>query len=264
MDNRRATISDEMQLDDAILRETVELRRNIWRITPPAPSGNVYVIRDSLKMVMIDSGLYATFDYVTEELNKIGLRPADIDLVINTHEHFDHIGGNPHLSKTAMIAAHRSAATKIELQDEYVTHMKENRQVGDDFSVHWWLENRNIIWTGDYKFKILHTPGHTSGSICIYEPYEHFMFTGDTVVHGEYLTPMLESGSSGEFVNSIERLLTLKISELFPGHGDESPDPETDLRWAANAARERMESFRESQTVGGKRRIKIQAESQDT
>ena len=264
MDNRRASISDEMQLDDDSSRETVELRRNIWRITPPAPSGNVYVIRDTLKTVMIDSGLYATFDFVAEELNKIGLRPADVDLVINTHEHFDHIGGNPHLCKTAMIAAHRSAATKIELQDEYVTHMKENRQVGDDFSVHWWLENRNLIWTGDYRFKILHTPGHTSGSICIYEPFEHFMFTGDTVVKGEYLTPMLESGSSGEFVNSIERLLTLKISQLLPGHGAESDDPETDLQWAANAARERLAAFRESQAVGGKRRIKIQAESQDT
>jgi glyoxylase-like metal-dependent hydrolase (beta-lactamase superfamily II) len=90
------------------------------------------------------------------------------------------------------------------------------------------------------------------------------MFTGDTVVKGQYLTPMLESGSSGDFVNSIERLLTLKVSELFPGHGAESSDPETDLQWAAHAARERMQSFRDSQTIGGKRRIKIQADSGDT
>jgi glyoxylase-like metal-dependent hydrolase (beta-lactamase superfamily II) len=261
MDNIRPHISDEIAIKEAFSTQTVELARNIWRIVPPAPSGNVYVLRDTLKTVMIDTGLYQTFDYVNEELRQIGLRPQDIDLVINTHEHFDHIGGNPHLAKTALIAAHRSAATKIELQDEYVTHMKENRQVGDDFAVHLWLENRALIWTGDYKLKILHMPGHTSGSICIYEPFHHFVFTGDTVVKGEYLTPMLESGSAGEFVNSIERLLTLKIKVLYPGHGEESYEPEKDLTWANQAARAKIAAFRDSQIEGGKRRIKIKADS---
>ncbi len=263
---QRPNIRDEMSFERPNRGETVELAKNIWRMMPPAPSGNVYLIKDTLKTVLIDSGLYNTFDYLEEELRKLGLRPQDIDLVINTHEHFDHIGGNPHFAKTAMIAAHRSAATKIELQDEYVTHMKEHGQVADanDFNVHWWLENRNLIYTGDYKLKVLHTPGHTSGCICLYEPFHHFMFTGDTVVQGEYLTPMLESGSAGDFVNSIERLLTMKIKVLYPGHGGESTDPEKDLNWAANAARERIHEFRESQTVGGKRRIQIRANTQES
>ncbi|MCL4878649.1 MAG: MBL fold metallo-hydrolase [Anaerolineae bacterium] len=260
---QRPHIRDEMNFERPDEGKTVELAKNIWRVMPPPPSGNVYLIQDTLKTVLIDSGVYTTFDYLAEELRKLGLRPQDIDLVINTHEHFDHIGGNPYFSKTALIAAHRNAATKIELQDEYVTHMKEYGQVGDDFSVHWWLENRNLIWTGDYKLKILHTPGHTSGSICIYEPFQHFMFTGDTVVRGEILTPMLESGSAGDFVNSIERLLTMKIKVLYPGHGPESTDPDRDLTWAANAARERIREFRESQAVGGKRRIQIRAGSQE-
>ena len=255
----RPQISDEIRLDEPMSRETVELRKNIWRIVPPPPSGNVYVIMDRLKTVMIDTGLYQSWEYVRGELDNLDLRPRDIDLVINTHEHFDHIGGNPFLSQLALIAAHRSAATKVELQDEYVTHMKENAQVGDDFSVHLWLENRALIWTGDYKLKILHTPGHTSGSICIYEPFYHFIFTGDTVVKGQYLTPMLESGSASEFVNSIERLLTLKIDVMYPGHGEESTDPERDMQWANQAARNKLDEFRESQSVGGKRRIKIKA-----
>ena len=256
----RPHISDEIEIKEEMTRETVEVWKNIYRIVPPPPSCNVYLIKDTLKTILIDTGLYQTFDYVETELAKLGLEVPDIDLIINTHEHFDHIGGNPHLARTAMISAHRRAATKIELQDEYVTHMKENRQEGDDFSVHLWLENRALIWTGDYKLKILETPGHTSGSICIYEPFQHFMFTGDTVVKGEYLTPMLESGSAGEFVNSIERLLTLKIKMMFPGHGDVSDDPEQDLQWANNAARKKLDEFRESQIAGGKRRIKIKAE----
>lgn len=262
--SNRPHISDEMQFNEEPLSGTTQLREHLWRITPPAPSGNVYLLRDKLKTVLIDTGLYQTFDYLTQELGQLGLRPTDIDLVINTHEHFDHIGGNAHLRHTALIAAHRNAATKIELQDEYVTHMKENRQIGDDFAVHLWLENRNLIAIGDYKLKILHTPGHTSGSICIYEPFEGFMFTGDTVVKGEYLTPMLESGSAGDFVNSIERLLTLKISALYPGHGDVSDNPDKDLTWARDAARERLRDFQEQQAFGGKRRLKIRADTQST
>lgn len=262
--NRRPTIQDEMADYEIKDRQTVELRKNIWRISPPSPSGNIYVVKDTLKTVLIDTGTYQAFDYLAEELGKLGILPRDVDLVINTHEHFDHIGGNPHFQNTAMIAAHRSAATKIELQDEYVTHMKEHAQTSDDFAVHIWLENRGLFLTGDYKLKILHTPGHTSGSICIYEPFEHFMFTGDTVVEGEYLTPMLESGSAGEFVNSIERLLTLKIKVLYPGHGIESTDPDRDLTWAAEAARQRLRDFQESQPLGGKRRISVRALTQDS
>jgi glyoxylase-like metal-dependent hydrolase (beta-lactamase superfamily II) len=212
--------------------------------------------------VLIDSGLYQSFEYLAAELGQLGLRPQDIDLIINTHEHFDHIGGNAHFAHTALIAAHRSAATKIELQDEYVTHMKEGGQAEDDFTVHLWLENGNLLCTGDYKFKILHTPGHTSGSVCIYEPFQHFMFTGDTVVQGEYLPPMLESGSAGEYVNSLERLLTLKITTLYPGHGLASRDPEGDLNWAVGAAREKLRAFRDQQPFGGKRRVSIRADSQ--
>lgn len=246
----------EKDFYDPAPRETTELEPNIWRIVPPEPASNVYVVKDTLKTVMIDTGLYQTFEYVTEELEKIGLRPEDINIVINTHEHFDHIGGNAHLFKTAVIAAHRSAATKIELQDEYVTHMKQNRHEGGEFAVNLWLENRALIWTGEYKLKILHTPGHTSGSICIYDPFKHFMFTGDTIVRGQYLTPMLESGSASEFVNSVERLLTLKIRTLYPGHGPESQDPDGDLQWANEAARKKLTDFREAQEAGKKPRIR--------
>lgn len=260
--NRRPSIQDEMADYELRERDTVELRKNIWRISPPPPAANLYLIRDRLKTVLIDSGVYQSFDYVQAELGKIGVLPQDIDLVINTHEHFDHIGGNPHLQQSALIAAHRSAATKIELQDEYVTHMKEFGQASDNFKVHLWLENGMLFWTGDYRLKILHTPGHTSGSICIYEPFQQFMFTGDTVVAAEYLTPMLESGSGGDFVNSIEGLLSLKLSELYPGHGEASNRPEENLQWAANAARERLRQFQEQQPLGGKRRISVRANTE--
>lgn len=245
-------------------RETVELQRQIWRIAPPKPSANVYLIRDTRKNILIDSGTYEGFDYLSQELGRIGLRPQDIDLVINTHEHYDHVGGNAHLFQSALIAAHKAAAAKLANLDEFVTHQKEYKQVGKDYAPQLWLAEGSEIITGEYRWQVIHTPGHTSGSICLYDPEKQIIFTGDTVVKGEYLTPMLESGSAGEFISSLERLLSLKIDVMYPGHGEESTAPETDLRWALATARERVQQMNDSQPLGGKRRISVRADSQNS
>jgi glyoxylase-like metal-dependent hydrolase (beta-lactamase superfamily II) len=241
----------------------IELRPNVWRISALAPGSHVYLINDRFKRILIDSGLEQNSDHLTNHLGELGLAPADIDLVINTHEHFDHIGGNPLFFETAFLAAHRFAATKIELQDEYVTHAKENYQDTEKFKVHWWLENRDLIVTGDYKLKILHVPGHTSGCICIYEPFLHFMFTGDTLLAGGGLPPIMESGSAGDYVNSLERLATMKIDSIFPGHGPHSDDPDADLRQAIARARERLTAYQQSVEPGQRRRVRVVASSED-
>lgn len=62
--------------------------------------------------IMIDSGIDSSFGDLRDALSDIGFVPADVDLVIITHEHFDHIGGNKHFYKTAIIAAGRLAAAK--------------------------------------------------------------------------------------------------------------------------------------------------------
>jgi glyoxylase-like metal-dependent hydrolase (beta-lactamase superfamily II) len=241
----------------------VELRPNIWRISAHPPGSHVYLINDRHKRVLIDSGIERNIDHMILHLGELGLTPADIDLVINTHEHFDHIGGNPLFFETAFIAAHRFAATKIELQDEYVTRAKENFQDTEKFLVHLWLENRQLIVTGDYKLKVLHVPGHTSGCIAIYEPFHHFMFTGDTLLAGGKLPPITESGSAGDYVNSLERLATMKIKSIFPGHGSHSDDPEGDIQQAIVRARERMATFQASVRPGQRRRMRVVAHSED-
>jgi glyoxylase-like metal-dependent hydrolase (beta-lactamase superfamily II) len=240
-----------------------EVHPNVWRIAAHPPGSHVYLINDRFKRVLIDSGIEKNIDHLTKHLGELGLVPADIDLVINTHEHFDHIGGNPLFFETAFIAAHRFAATKIELQDEFVTHAKENYQDTEKFQVHLWLENRDLIVSGDYKLKILHTPGHTSGCICIYEPVHQFMFTGDTLLAGGHLPPIMESGSAGDYVNSLQRLSTMKIKSIFPSHGSRSDDPDGDLERAIAQARERLTAFQQSVAPGRRRRMRVVAGSED-
>ena len=70
----------------------VELRPNIYQIRAEKPSSHVYLLKGQAKNVLIDTGMAAHFPILKERLAKVGLRPEDIDLIILTHEHFDHIG----------------------------------------------------------------------------------------------------------------------------------------------------------------------------
>jgi len=75
---------------------------------------------------------------------------------------------------------------------------------------------------------VIHTPGHTSGSICTYEFKTKALFSGDTVFAGGTLSYITESGSVGGYINSITRLEARKILRIFPCHGDVSQNPEQD------------------------------------
>ncbi|MDY6935277.1 MAG: MBL fold metallo-hydrolase [Spirochaetota bacterium] len=91
-------------------------------------------------------------------------------------------------------------------------------QIGDDYGislhVHLWLESKSRIDLGNYIIDVIHTPGHTSGSICIYEPLKKFLFTGDTLFTGGTLPYIAESGGVGDYINSLMSLNTRKINEF--------------------------------------------------
>ncbi len=190
------------------------------------------MVRASYRNVLIDSGLDQNFLCLQEQLLSLGLKVRDIDLVINTHEHLDHIGSNRYFQETSFIAAHRFAATKITLEDHYVTLYRSGDRNEVPLRVHLWLENRSFFDLGSHTLEAIHTPGHTSGSICIYEFKTKVLFSGDTVFAGGTLSYIAESGSVGDYVNSILRLEARKISKIFPGHGDMSQNPEEDLSQA--------------------------------
>ena len=72
-------------------------------------------------------------------------------------------------------------------------------------------------------------PGHTSGSICLYERSRALIVTGDTVLARGTLSVVTQNGSSGEHLESLERLASLRARLLLPGHGPLSDDPAADI-----------------------------------
>lgn len=196
----------------------VELRPNIHLIKSEKAGSHVYLVKGNSKNVLIDTGMTANFPYLKASLQKLNLRPKDIHLIILTHEPADHIRATGYFFDTAVVAAHRLAANKIELQDEFVTLMK-------------------YCNVSCRPFHALHTPGHTSGCICLYETKENLLFTGDTVFSGGTLSGIAASGNISDYMNSLQRLSSPKLEGLYPGHGKPSEDPEGDMLRGLERAR---------------------------
>ena len=193
------------------------IRPNVYQFYSSRSGSHVYLIIGEDLNVLIDTGLITKFNSLNYLLTtEIGLKIEDINLVINTHEHFDHISANAYFR--CPIAAHRWAATKIQHTDELITKGKKSGVDLSNLKINIWLEDRNIIDIGNTILKIIETPGHTSGCICIYEPFQQYIFTGDTLFKGA-TTNIYESGSISEYINSLQILNTLRINSFFPSHG---------------------------------------------
>ncbi len=222
--------------------EVTELQPGIFQIRGLNGSSHSYVIKGNYKNVMIDSGSDQNFPVLERGLFRIGLKVRDIDLVINSHEHCDHIGANRYFHESAMIAAYRLAASKMISGDYYVTMYKGNDLNEIPMRVHLWLENMTRIDLGNYSLRIFHTPGHTSGCISIIETTQGLLFSADSVFAGGTLSYIAESGSIGDYIDSLTRLRCFGLQALYPGHGRISETPIEDIDSAIANAQKLLES----------------------
>ncbi|WP_284987889.1 MBL fold metallo-hydrolase [Arthrobacter sp. fls2-241-R2A-172] len=86
------------------------------------------------------------------------------------------------------------------------------------------LQDGDILNTLQFPLEIMATPGHSPGSICLYDPTRKWLFTGDTVYEGALLDT-IRGASRSDYRATMERLLQLEVETVFPGHGPEmSPD----------------------------------------
>jgi len=216
--------------------KTVELRQNIYQFRSERPGCHVYLVKGQRKNVLIDTGSASNYANLAACLADVGLAPNDVHLIILTHEHFDHIGACPLFYERTVVAAHSLAANKMELQDEFVTMSKYLDEGARHFRADIWLEADTILDLGNYRLRVLHTPGHCSGCICLYEPDHELLFTGDTVLAGGTLSGILGSGNISDYIKSLQLLSRLRVEEMYPGHGRISTNAEADLEKALENA----------------------------
>jgi len=181
-----------------------------------APLDNcVYFIADAGDAIVIDPAHESTA-IVTKEAEKMNL---SIKLIINTHGHWDHIADNQplHRATQAKIVCHKN-------DEDYLLHP---RQQGFQipFDIHptlpaYYLWEGSTVAVGALRFKVLHTPGHTPGSICLYEEREKVLFTGDTLFAGTYGRTDFQGSSEKHMFLSLKKMAKLPADvAVYPGHG---------------------------------------------
>jgi len=193
---------------------------DIFTIPGTNYDSNIYVIVGEIPTI-IDTGTGFYSERIIETIQK-RIKLHKIQQILLTHEHYDHVGGVQDIIRategTAKIFAHKDIVSK--LRDGKSTFAEMLGGVMPHIEVDVPLTGMTTLTVGDGPFQVLVTPGHSIGSVCFYNKKYEILFSGDTVFsHGGFGRYDFPGGDFGLLLGSIERLATLKIQKLYPGHG---------------------------------------------
>ncbi|MGA3290201.1 MAG: MBL fold metallo-hydrolase [Candidatus Bathyarchaeia archaeon] len=172
-------------------------------------STNCYVVnsQQTKEAIIIDPGLDVSYE-AQQILDYITQGELKVKLILNTHGHSDHTNGDAIFQEkyNIPIYIHKYDASSIEGFNK------------GKFPANVLLENGSLIEFGDESLKVIHTPGHTPGSICLLG--ERLVFTGDTLFAGGIGRTDFPEGSVSDMRLSLQKLVCLPDNFLiYPGHG---------------------------------------------
>jgi hydroxyacylglutathione hydrolase len=193
------------------MKITDGLHAFLWR-DPTSNNCNTYLI-DGDKRILIDPGHRHLFTRVEMELREVGLSPEDIDLLIVTHAHPDHMEAVGVFAKPTLFAM-GLAETKF-LKDMAEQYHGDLGIPDPDFFL-----REGELKVGRNTFQVVLAPGHSPGSICLYWPAQKVLFTGDVVFNQGIGRTDLPGGDGRLLKESIQRLSALDSEYLLSGHGE--------------------------------------------
>jgi hydroxyacylglutathione hydrolase len=177
---------------------------------------NCYIVtcKKTNKAAVIDPG-----DNAADILKVVRSRSLDIEYILLTHGHFDHLGGVARIKKAT------NATVLMNKDDQYMVETAAQQAklfglpVPGEFDVDRFVDESDIIEIGNLKASILTTPGHSKGSVCYL--FDKSVFVGDTLFYGGVGRTDLEGGSFEQLVHSIKsKLFTLSDDvKVYCGHG---------------------------------------------
>jgi len=168
-------------------------------------SSNVYVVKGD-DITLIDSGVGDEYNRLDTELERLQSPVRNVQQAILTHTHLDHFGG--------LLTIQRLSSPRI-----MVHKLDSDELVGLDPALVDCVEEGETITASTRKLKVIHTPGHTAGSICLFDESNKILFSGDTVFpNGLFGRTDLPTGDSLDLVNSLRKLSGLSVESLLPGH----------------------------------------------
>ncbi len=199
----------------------------IHAIPPRAMDANIYLIEDR-NFVLVDTGTGAFSQRQVEDIRTIikvpgrGQEPQKLTAIILTHYHHDHSGGAAAMQAAfgCPLFVHEAELEAIRKGDPKETGASMFFSQQTPVPAAQALDLGRPLETGTAAFRILETPGHSKGSICLYEPGSKSLISGDTVFPGGGVGRWdLAGGNRKELEASIGMLTKLDVSDIYSGHG---------------------------------------------
>lgn len=184
---------------------------------------NTYIVYDpiSKKCAVIDPGM---FDSEEEEALEgfIERNGLEVTNIIDTHLHIDHAVGIQYVKRryNVPLLAHKDDAFLGERIRQQAASFGLVKRV-EDVSIDTFLNPGDVIKIGEGELKVIHVPGHSPGSVALYDEKDGFVITGDALFSGSIGRTDLPGGDMRTLVSSIKAgLMTLPdYTVVYPGHG---------------------------------------------
>jgi len=196
-------------------------------------SANIFLIVEE-EITIVDTGFRGSAKRIIRAIRNLSRSPEEISLIIITHNHLDHIGGLPGLRSftSAKVAMHRADLSYSRNGLPYPGYFKNLMKI-PFVSVFWPMayakpNDVDIQLEGGEVLpplgglEVIHTPGHTPGSISLFAPKRSLLIVGDTINSSHrdlWLTPKSISSDVSQARESVKQLARLDFDILCCGHG---------------------------------------------
>ncbi len=188
----------------------------IERLTLKLLAENCYIYHNEKECIVFDPG--SDYEYIKAYLEKKNL---SVKMILLTHCHFDHVGAVSDLKEcfNAKVMCHKDDLIMLKAANKSAASyglMPVKIPEIDEF-----FNDNDIISFNDAKLKVIHTPGHSAGSVCFYEEQDKILISGDTLFLESVGRTDFPSGSQAELENSIRNKLYALPDDtmVLPGHG---------------------------------------------
>jgi len=190
----------------------------VLHLTTGPIATNVWVLADARtrEAIAIDTAT-PSVRWLTQQLSDEGW---ELRYIVSTHRHWDHIGDNAEavVATGATLAVHAADRFGLEQPDA----MSAPFPIPPSIPALDLAEGSRIRF-GDIDLTVLHTPGHTEGSVCLLSNEDRILISGDTLFAGGWGRTDLPGGDVDQMIDSLSRLATLEDGlTVLPGHGPQS------------------------------------------
>jgi glyoxylase-like metal-dependent hydrolase (beta-lactamase superfamily II) len=227
---------------------------------PELITANVYAVGKG-PITLIDTGpkIPGAFEFVRKKFQSAGLDFKDIERIIITHGHVDHFGlavsireaaGHRidcflHAEDTWRVSSEdfheemwskgmEEFMTMVDMPEEEIQKMRKHfssfRELADPLGDVFPMEDGDEFVGDDYHLTVIHTPGHSPGTCCLYESRQKVLFSGDHIIKHITPNPLIEINrdklrdpqyqSLKAYLQSLDKLNGLDVRFVFPGHGE--------------------------------------------